>query len=55
MHGFGSFVRPPREILAYLRDIALLKAPCYLGHNPAGGAMIIVLLAMLTAHPSPAI
>jgi cytochrome b len=45
---FVSFVRPPREILAYLRDVALLKARRYLGHNPAGGAMIIALLAMLT-------
>jgi cytochrome b len=45
---FGSFVRPPREILAYLRDVALLEARRYLGHNPAGGAMIIALLAMLT-------
>ena len=46
---FRSFVRPPREVLAYLRDLALLRAPRYLGHNPAGGAMIIALLATLTA------
>lgn len=44
---FRNFVRPPREVLSYLRDVALLRAPRYLGHNPAGGAMIIVLLAML--------
>ncbi|MGE3992450.1 cytochrome b/b6 domain-containing protein, partial [Pseudorhodoplanes sp.] len=40
-------VRPPREVLAYLRDVALLRAPRYIGHNPAGGAMIIALLAAL--------
>lgn len=46
---FSSFVRPPREVLAYLRDIMLLRAPRYIGHNPAGGAMVIALLVMLTA------
>ena len=44
---FASFVRPPREVLAYLRDVALLRAPRHLGHNPAGGAMVIALLVML--------
>jgi cytochrome b len=45
---FSSFVKPPREILAYLRDVALLRAPRFIGHNPAGGAMIIALLVMLS-------
>jgi cytochrome b len=44
---FSDFVRPPRAVLAYLRDVALLRAPRYLGHNPAGGAMTIGLLVML--------
>ncbi len=44
---FSSFVRSPRAVLAYLRDVVLLRAPRYLGHNPAGGAMIVALLAML--------
>jgi cytochrome b len=44
---FSNFVRSPREVLAYLRDVVLLSAPRYLGHNPAGGAMIIALLVML--------
>jgi cytochrome b len=44
---FSTFVRTPREVYAYLRDAALLKAPRFLGHNPAGGAMILALLAML--------
>ena len=44
---FSNFVRSPRQVLAYLRDVALLRAPRYLGHNPAGGAMIIALLVML--------
>ncbi|HEY8008353.1 MAG TPA: cytochrome b/b6 domain-containing protein [Methylocella sp.] len=45
---FSTFVQTPREVFAYLRDTILLKAPRYLGHNPAGGAMILALLAMLT-------
>jgi cytochrome b len=44
---FSNFVRPPREVLSYLRDVALLRAPRYIGHNPAGGAMIIALLVAL--------
>ena len=44
---FGNFVRSPRTVVTYLRDVALLKAPRFLGHNPAGGAMIIALLVML--------
>lgn len=45
---FSDFVRSPRQVLGYLRDAALFRAPRYLGHNPAGGAMIIALLVMLT-------
>ena len=44
---FSNFVRCPRGVLSYLRDVALLRAPRYLGHNPAGGAMIVALLAAL--------
>lgn len=46
---FSNFVYSPRAVLAYLRDVALLRAPRYLGHNPAGGAMIVALLVMLAA------
>jgi len=44
---FSAFVRSPRVVLAYLRDVANLKARRYLGHNPAGGAMIVALLVEL--------
>ena len=46
---FSNFVRSPRQILGYLRDVAMFRAPRYLGHNPAGAAMIIALLVMLVA------
>lgn len=44
---FSDFVRSPRAVLSYARDVALLRAPRYLGHNPAGGAMIVTLIVML--------
>ena len=31
----------------YIVDMLHMRAPRYLGHNPAGGAMVIVLLATL--------
>ena len=45
---FADFVRSPRQVLGYLRDMALFRAPRHVGHNPAGGAMILALLVMLT-------
>ncbi len=44
---FASFLRPPREIVAFLRDSLRLKAPRFLGHNPAGGLMIVAMLGAL--------
>jgi cytochrome b len=34
-------------VLAYLLDVANLRTRRYLGHNPAGGAMIVGLMAAL--------
>lgn len=44
---FSDFVQPPRQVADYVRRAIRLQAPRYLGHNPAGGAMIIALLGML--------
>ena len=44
---FSDFVRSPTAIRAYLQDLVRLRAPRYLGHNPAGGAMVVALLASL--------
>ena len=44
---FSTFLRPPGEIFAYLRDAIRFKVSRYLGHNPAGGAMVVALLVML--------
>jgi len=45
---FRDFVRPPTQVLAYLGQVMRLSAPRHLGHNPAGGAMILALLITLT-------
>ncbi len=44
---FRQFVASPSTILGYLNDMLNGREKRYLGHNPAGGAMIIVLLLAL--------
>ena len=46
---FSQFVRSPGLVLHYLRTIAAGTEARYLGHNPAGGAMIVALLAAVAA------
>jgi len=44
---FVDFVYRPGTVLAFLRDTLRFRAVRYLGHNPAGGAMVIALLLTL--------
>lgn len=44
---FHNFVTHPRIAWLYLKDTLLLRAKRYLGHNPAGAAMIVLLLLSL--------
>jgi len=44
---FTDFVKHPREVWAYLKSIIGQHPRRYLGHNPAGGAMVIALLLSL--------
>jgi cytochrome b len=46
---WSDFVREPGEIMAYLKDAVRFRAPRYLGHNPAGGAMVVALMVSLVA------
>jgi cytochrome b len=46
---FSEFVRPPSTIVAYLITIFSGTERRYLGHNPAGGAMIVILLVAIVA------
>ena len=44
---FRDFIYPPAEVKGFLRDTLMQRARRYLGHNPAGGAMIILMLMSL--------
>jgi cytochrome b len=41
---FSQFVRSPEAIIAYLRAMTRRLEPRFIGHNPAGGAMVVTLL-----------
>jgi cytochrome b len=44
---FTDFVRGPHQVLSYEQDAIPLRAPRFLGHNPAGGAMVVALLLLV--------
>ncbi|MGH8254553.1 MAG: cytochrome b/b6 domain-containing protein [Steroidobacteraceae bacterium] len=44
---FADFARAPRHAVAYLRSLGRGEHPKHLGHNPAGGWMVVLLLAAL--------
>jgi len=44
---FADFVRRPAEVARYLVDELRGRAARHLGHNPAGGAMVIAMLLTL--------
>ncbi|MEQ8307064.1 MAG: cytochrome b/b6 domain-containing protein [Hoeflea sp.] len=46
---FSSFVYRPSTVAGFLGDTLRMKARRYLGHNPAGGLMVIALLLAIAA------
>ncbi len=44
---FSDFVYRPTVVKAFIKDTLQLKARRYLGHNPAGGAFIVLMLLTL--------
>ncbi len=44
---FSQFVRSPLEVLRYMGDIMRGRERRYVGHNPAGGAMVLALIACI--------
>lgn len=43
---FSDFVKRPSVVILYLRTLVHPKR--YIGHNPAGGVMVVVLLLSIT-------
>jgi cytochrome b len=46
---FRSFVRGPGQVYDYLAGLIRFSSKRYLGHSPAGGAMVVALLVMVAA------
>lgn len=44
---FSNFLHPPRRVLEYLKGANNGDPPLYAGHNPAGGLMVAVMIAVL--------
>jgi cytochrome b len=44
---FASFVPGPRRLVGYFAAMVGKREPRYVGHNPAGAAMIVLLLLLL--------
>lgn len=46
---FSDFVRPWSAIRAYTKQLISLRPPHFVGHNPLGGWMVVLLLAVSAA------
>jgi len=44
---FSDFVTSPKVAFQYVRDTLFLRAKRYIGHNPAGGLMIVAMIVSL--------
>jgi cytochrome b len=49
---FGDFLYGPKAVLEFVRRLLRHEYPRYLGHNPLGGWMVLVLLLVLLAQAS---
>ena len=45
---FSSFIYHPATVLRFMRDSVKMRARRYIGHNPAGGMMVLALLVMIS-------
>lgn len=45
---FSSFIVKPSAVIEYMKEVVQFRAKRYLGHNPAGGAMMVALLISLS-------
>jgi cytochrome b len=47
---FSDFLHAPPKVVAYFKALAGGSKPLHAGHNPAGGLMVVLLLAVLLAQ-----
>jgi cytochrome b len=47
---FSDFIRPPRQVIGYLRAMRAGQKTLYAGHNPAGGLMVAAMICILLAQ-----
>lgn len=46
---FSDFIYHPLTVLKFLADTVAMRAKRYIGHNPAGGMMVVALLVVISA------
>jgi cytochrome b len=44
---FSDLLHSPRRVLRHMRDVGHFRAPRYLGHDPSGGALALLILLLL--------
>lgn len=47
---FSNFLHPPQRVMGYLKKLSGGDRIFYAGHNPAGGLMVLALIAVLLAQ-----
>jgi cytochrome b len=47
---FSRFLAPPRAVMQHIRNALLREPDRQVGHNPAGGWVVVLLLALLLAE-----
>jgi cytochrome b len=47
---FSDFLHPPRQVIGYLKGLRSGDKILYAGHNPAGGVMVVLMIAVLLAQ-----
>ena len=44
---FSNFVHSPNVVISYMKRMITSSSPRYIGHNPAGGYMVVAMLVLL--------
>lgn len=47
---FSDFLYSPRSVATYIKRLVRLEPPRFIGHNPLGGWMVVLMLVVLVAN-----